>query len=516
MVERTICVGSKKIMYLNKIKKIIIFGGGTSGWLTAAYLVNNLSVPTEIELIEDADKGPIGVGEGTQPYTARFLSECGILPKTWMKDSNATFKYGVELVNWTEHSYFVDNDNPDNAVIAHDFYTTDYFIDKPYSVFAKWHPAYRLAKKNLCQKYDDYLDVNPRMGPLDFGAVHFGAYAIIDTIKKLILDKISYSNANIVEVQKDNDGIKKLISQQGQEYTADLFIDCSGFSSRLLEQELEVPFVNYKKWLFNDKAVVIRTQYSNPKDQCHPYTKATTMSSGWMFTIPTFQSIGNGYVYSSDYISDEEAEAELRKIIGEYVAPAKHLNMKCGYHKQISIKNVCAVGLSAGFIEPLEATGITFTTSVVSDLTNLLNASGNVWGEQQRKVLNSNFEFMSHEILAFVWAHYKFATRSDTEYWKSVKIQDISSLPKLSKEILGLFLPVPKRFLNITPNSMFNIVQWFSVLHAGNAYKNVKPYLTERQEKYAEYFISCHDARLDLAEKLFSNHYEYLVDWYSK
>ena len=503
-------------MYLKKIRKITIFGGGTSGWLTAAYLVKNLKVPTQIVLIEDSEQGPIGVGEGTQPFTAKFLSQCGIPPHLWMKDSNASFKYGVELTGWTDEPYFVDNDTPDNAVLAYDFYTSDYFIDKPYSEFAKWHPAYRLAKKNICQKYDDYLDVNHRMGPMDFGAVHFGAYDIIKTIKGLILDKITYIDTKITDVTTSQDGIESLVSVTGEKYTSDLFIDCTGFSSILLEKKLNVPFHDYSRWLPNDTAVVIRTQYTNPQEQCHPYTKATAMNSGWMFTIPTYKSIGNGYVYSSKFISAEDAEQELRNKIGEFVAPARHLKMKCGYHKEIAVKNVCAVGLSAGFVEPLEATGITFTTSVVSDIAGVLNASGNVWGEQQKKAINSNFDFMGSEILAFVWAHYHFATKDDTDYWKFVKSQKIDSLPQVSKELLGLFLPVPKRFLNVAPNSMFNVVQWFTVLHAGGAYKGVESYLTEKQKKYAEYFVECHSRRLDLAEEMFSNHYDYLTEWYSK
>jgi hypothetical protein len=503
-------------MYLQKIRKITIFGGGTSGWLTAAYLVNNLAVPTEIVLIEDSEKGPIGVGEGTQPFTAKFLSQCGIPPHMWMKDSNASFKYGVELTGWNDEPYFVDNDNQDNAVIAHDFYTSDYFIDKPYAEFAKWHPAYRLAKKNVCQKFDDYLDVNHRMGPMDFGAVHFGAYDIIKTIKSLILDKITYVDTNIIKITVSSDGIDSLVSDGGSVYKSDLFIDCSGFSSLLLEQNLKVPFVDYTRWLPNDSAVVIRTQFTNPQEQCHPYTKATAMNSGWMFTIPTYKSIGNGYVYSSKFITPEDAEQELRTTIGEHVSPARHLKMKCGYHKEIAVKNVCAVGLSAGFVEPLEATGITFTTSVVSDLVGVLNNGKNVWGEQQKAAINRNFNFMSHEILAFVWAHYYFSTKNDTEYWKSFRTQDINHLPQMSKEILELFLPVPKRFLNIAPNSMFNVVQWFTVLHAGGAYNGIQTSLTEKQQKYAEYFLECHSKRLELAESMFDNHYDYLTDWYSQ
>ena len=503
-------------MYLKKIKKITIFGGGTSGWLTAAYLVHNLNVPTQIVLIEDSEQGPIGVGEGTQPFTAKFLSECGIPPHLWMKDSNASFKYGVELIGWNDDPYFVDNDNEDNGIIAHNLYTSDYFIDKPYKEFAKWHPAYRLAKKNICQKFDEYLDVNHRMGPVDFGAVHFGAYDIIKTIKQLILDKITYIDTKITDITVSQNGIESLISEKGESYQSDLFIDCTGFASILLEQKLNVPFIDYTRWLPNDRAVVIRTQFTNPQEQCHPYTKATAMNSGWKFTIPTYKSIGNGYVYSSKFITDEEAEQELRNTIDEHEAPARHLKMKCGYHKEIAVANVCAVGLSAGFVEPLEATGITFTTSVVSDITGVLNNSGNVWGEQQKFNINKNFNFMSNEILAFVWAHYYFSNKNDTDFWKSFRSHKITDLPEQSQEIINLFLPMPKRFFNIGPNSMFNVVQWWSMLHAGGAYKDIKSNLTDKQKKYAEYFLECHNKRLELAEEMFDNHYDYLTDWYSK
>lgn len=501
-------------MYLNKINKIIIFGGGTSGWLTAAFLTNNLLVPTEITLIEDTSLGPIGVGEGTQPFTAKFLSRCGIHPKMWMKDSNASFKYGVELDGWTDEPYFVDNDNPNNTVMADNLYTTDYFIDKPYSEFKKWHPAYRLAKKNICQKFDDYLDVNHQMGIMDFGAVHFGAFDIIKTIRSLIDDKITHIDAKISEIKTNNDGISALVDDNGNSYTADLYIDCSGFNSLLLEKNLGVPFNSFNKWLLCDKAVVVQTQFKNPEEECHPYTKATAMNAGWRFTIPIFTRIGNGYVYSSKHITDEEAEKELRESVGEFVAPVRFLNMKCGAHSVIAHKNVCAVGLSAGFVEPLEATGITFTTSVVAALARSLNLNKNIWGQQARNEINRDFKEMSEEIFTFVWAHYYFSTKSGTSFWNEIRSQKIDDLPDFAKNILNLFLPRPKRFLLPSPTSMFNIVQWFSMLHAGGAYKDLESEMTDKQREYAEYFIESNNARLDLAEKMFPNHYRYLRNWY--
>lgn len=503
-------------MLINKVRKIIVFGGGTSGWLTAAYLVKNLKIPAEVVLIEDSSLGPIGVGEGTQPFTAQFLYQCGIMPEMWMKDSSASFKLGVELVGWNAEPYFVDNDTADNGFIAEDFYTTDYFINRSPNEFKDWHPAYQLAKANKCIKLEDHLDLNFGMGKEGYGAVHFAAFEIIETVKKLILDKIVYVDTKITEVKQDIHGITKLVSDTGTEYSADLFLDCTGFKSMLLGETLKVPFESYNDWLPNDRAVVIQTQYTNPEEECFPYTRATTMDAGWRFTIPIFTRVGNGYVYSSKFISDEDAEQELRESIGEFNAPAKFLKMRCGRHVEVAHKNVCAVGLSAGFVEPLEATGITFTTAVVKSITDLLNMYNNVWNREVRQHLNRGFYEMAIEILTFVWVHYHFSSRNDTPFWQSIRKQKIEDLPKDVQFILNGFYPTPGRFVFFSPASMFNIVQWFSVLHAGGAYKNTSYPLTPKQEAYAKYFIDTHQYRVDQAKKLFPNQYQYLKEWYNK
>jgi hypothetical protein len=500
---------------MNRIQKITIFGGGTSGWLTAAYLSNNLKIPVEITLIEDTSLGPIGVGEGTQPLTAQFLYQCGLHPESWMKPSNAAFKLGVELIGWNDEPYFVDNDSIQSSFVAEGVSVSDYFIRRPPKEFTDFHPAYQLAKANLSPKMVEHLDVNFGSNLEAFGAVHFSAYEILDALKNLIGDKIKHIDTRIKSVEKDMYGITKLIDESGTAYTSDLFIDCSGFSSILLEKTLGVPFTSYDQWLPNDRAVVMPKQYTDPEKECHPYTKATAMSAGWRFTIPIYTRVGNGYVYSSKFISDEDAEKELREAIGEYEAPAKFLKMKCGYHKEIAVKNVVAVGLSAGFVEPLEATGITFTTAVVKSIADLLNLNKNIWNNQTKDLLNGGFYEMSMEILAFVWAHYHFSTKADTPFWQEIRQQKIEDLPEDVKKILSFYYPIPGRFLFLKPSSMFNNVQWFSMLHAGGAYKDVeiphRPYETE----YIKYFIDVQNYRVEQAKLNFKNHYRYLDDWYN-
>lgn len=500
---------------INKIRKIIVFGGGTSGWLTAAYMVKNLKIPAQITLIEDASLGPIGVGEGTQPFTAQFLYQCGILPEMWMKDSDAAFKFGIELTGWNNDPYFVDNDSSDNCVVAENLFTPGYFANKPHKEFSDWHPAYRLAKANKSLKIKDHLDINFQMGAEGYGAVHFNAYKIIESVKKLIIDKIQHVDTKIVDIQKDMYGITRMVDDKHNVFQADLYLDCSGFQSLIIGQTLESPFQSYEQWLPNDRAVVIPTQFKDAKAECFPYTKATAMNSGWMFTIPTFKRTGNGYVYSSKFISDEDAEKELREKIGEFTAPARFLKMRCGYHKEIAVKNACAIGLSAGFVEPLEATGITFTTSVVKSVTDLLNMFNNVWNDELRRYLNRGFYEMSMEILTFVWSHYHFSNKSDTPYWQHIRSMKIDQLPTDSQYILNRFYPNPPDFLFFSPSSMFNCVQWFSVLHAGGAYKDVSYALDPDVDQYYKYFIDTVDYKTEKAKDLFLNHYEYLEKWYN-
>lgn len=502
---------------MKTINEIIIFGGGTSGWLSAAYLRKNLSFPAKITLIEDASAGPIGVGEGTQPLTAKFLYECGIEAKHWMKPSNAAFKYGVELTGWNEEPYFVDNDAVQNYMATTSLYVSDYFIEKPYSEYAKWYPAYQLAKNNTSPKLTENIDHNFAQGPDGYGAVHFSAYDIIKTIKSILGNTIDYVDTKISKAETDSNGITKLIDKDGKEYSADLYIDCSGFNSILLEKTLGAEYVSYQEngWLLNDSAVAMPTQYKDPESECHPYTKATTMKAGWRWTIPTYHRIGNGYVYSSKFITPEEAEQELRETLNDFETPVKHLKMRCGTHKQIALKNVCAVGLAAGFVEPLEATGITFTTAVVKSINDLLNIFQGQWNEEVTDRINQGWYEMCVEILTFVWSHYYFSSRNDTPFWQAIRSQKITDLPTDAQYMLNQYYPVLKDFIFFSPQSMFSSQQWFSMLHAGGAYSETAgKVLSSKEKKYLEIFLKQGTNRVNEVIENFPNHYEFLKDWY--
>jgi len=502
-------------MKITRVKKIIIFGGGTSGWLAAAYMTKNLNFPCEITLIENADAGPIGVGEGTQPATARFLFDCGLDPKSWMKPSQAAFKLGVQFKGWTPEDYFVDNDFIENTVIAPDLYTTDYFIGRPKEEFFDWLPAYQLAKANKSPKLAG-MDTNyAQTGYRQFGAVHFNALEIIKAIKNLISDRITYVNTKIISAEKDDDRITALVDENNNSYSADLILDCTGFSSILLEKTLGVNFTSVTDILPCDKAVVIQTQYSDPEAECVPYTSSTAMDAGWMFTIPKFNGQGNGYVYGSKFISDEDAENELREKINDFNTPARVLTMKCGIHDAIAYKNVLGIGLAAGFVEPLEATGITFTTKAVELATEGLNRTHGIWSDPLKKEINEIYDLMFWEIVAFVWAHYHFSTKNDTPFWYAIHAQMPDVIPAKVKDFVEKFVPTPHRDFFIHPTSSFHVGHWFSVLNAGGVYDNHPQNINGDVEKYAKYFTQSQTQRVELIKDIFPSHYEFLKDWYS-
>jgi tryptophan halogenase len=349
-------------------------------------------------------------------------------------------------------------------MLSHDLYTSDYFMNKSNAELNAWHPAYRLAKANKSPKWAEHHDANLGSGPASYGAVHFNALGIVEAVKRLIGDRITYVDTHIDQITQNANGIHELIDNDGVKYTADLFIDCTGFASVLIEKTLKSPWTDYSPYLPVDRAVVIQTQYTDPVTQCHPYTKATTMKAGWRFTIPIKTRIGNGYIYSSKHISDTDAEQELRESLDEWEAPARVIRLKSGTHKEIARKNVVAVGLAAGFIEPLEATAITFTTHAVRIMTDLLNDNLMLWNDRSRNTINQVFGDMVNEIMAFVWCHYHFSTRNDTPFWQDIRQQTVQDLPPEAQAFLKYFLPKPGKFIYVGPGSMFNVFQWFRVI----------------------------------------------------
>ena len=494
------------------IKNICILGGGTSGYLTAAYLRNTIPGAGKIQLIESSKIGIVGVGEGTQPYTTEFLRKCGLQPIDWMKSARATYKLGVEFNGWSDEPYFVDNDDYGSFVLGPEIPTFNYWLGKSKKEFFNFVQSYKLAKANKSPKLSHVMDFTHGFLAPSWDAVHFDAHKIGEAVKENIKDKIDIVDTEITEVDTFEQGIKCLRDASGAEYHADLYIDCSGFKSLLLGKTLGVRYIDESENLPCNRAVAIPTQYKNPQEECHPYTKATTMKNGWRWTIPTYDRIGNGYVYSDAYCSKEDAEAELREAIGEFDAPANHLEMRIGTHEGIAHDNVVAIGLSAGFVEPLEATGITFTTKSVEFLVESLKFSDGAWGKDNLHYINNQWLSMYYEIRDFIFTHYKFASRKDTQFWRDVTSKE---LPDTCKKRLEMFVPGPKDSMFLPGiTSMFHTGQWFEMLYGSDFYDKSISFMSNDYLKYSESYVDSENYRIERAMRDLDNHYDYLTKWY--
>ena len=494
-----------------RITSICIVGGGSSGFLTACYIANKFP-QISLTLVESTRIGTIGVGEGTQPYTTKFLRDCGLEPKDWMKDSDATYKLGVEFIGWQKHPFFVDNDSTITHIVGPNKLIHDFWVGMDPIKYFNWLPAYRLAKSNISPKLNHDLDFVIGSTNIPSEAVHFNAHKIIDTLRSKVKNKINYIDAEILDVKLNNLGVESLIIE-GKEITSDLYIDCTGFRSLLIEKYLNVKHHDIKALLPCNKAIAIPTSYNNPKEQCHPYTKSTAMSNGWMWTIPTYGRIGNGYVYSSDFISADAAELELRTALQDFKTDALHIDMKTGYKEKICCKNVVAVGLSGGFVEPLEATGITFTTKSVEILCSYLESFDFIYDENVRNNINEIYNSLFKEILAFIHLHYKTNDAKPTEFWKY--FEEVP-FPEFIKDIVRNFVPYPPNQLFKENNfSMFHSGQWFEVLMACGQYKDLENNLGYNEKIYYSIHKEMLDTRTNLELATFPNHYEYLTTLYS-
>ena len=501
------------------INNIVIVGGGSAGWLAAAHLTYNLPPAVKITLVESTAIGTIGVGEGTQPFTTSFLLECGLEPKDWMPIAESTYKLGVLLDGWADNPAFVDNDVLDPAVIGRGIMMHQYVLSKGITKeeFHDWQPAWRFAKENKAPKCNDpRLDLMPGAFGQPWDAVHFRAEALVDILKLSCKHKLKYIDDKIVEVFSDDTGVTGLLTENNGMIHGDLYIDATGFKSMLLEQTLQEPFVSFEDFLLCNRAVAIPTAYKNKQEEMIPYTKATAMESGWRWTIPTSTRLGNGYVYSDKFITPEQAEQDLRKVLDEWEAPANHIKMKTGTHRHIAVKNVYATGLAAAFVEPLEATGITFTTKGIQNLTTLIIQNGGSYNDDSATMLSDQYNLMVREIVDFIFLHYYCSQKNDTPFWNEVHR---IPLPSSSRTMLNHFVPNPPNDIN-RPGmyTMFHPGQWFALLFAFGAYDEHqgKIKLDDNTMAYAEMVWDLHKHRIDKELELFPNHADFIEKWYNE
>tara|TARA_R100001079_G_scaffold110283_2_gene85233 strand:- start:44 stop:1546 length:1503 start_codon:yes stop_codon:yes gene_type:complete len=392
------------------VNNIIIVGGGSAGWMTASTLLK--AFPNKnISLIESPNIATVGVGESTIQGIRNWVKYIGIDEKDFIKETEGSYKLSIKFTDFYKKG----------ESFHYPFGTPD--IDNNHSLLNDWWFKKFVNPKTLNTDYADcmfplqmaYVNNNKFNKKKTTYAYHFDAtkFAIWLRDQYCMPRGIKHIKEDIKSIEQDKTGIVSL----NNKHKADLFIDCTGFKSLLLGKTLNEPFESYEDLLPNNSAWATRISYKDKKKELVSYTNCTAIQNGWVWNIPLWSRIGTGYVYSDKYISDEAALKQFKQYLKRDDLNFKNIKMRVGIHKRLWVKNVCAIGLAAGFIEPLESNGLYSVHEFLFFLIrNLQREKASQWDKD-------NFTFqckhLFREFAEFVALHYALSHRTDTDYWKA-------------------------------------------------------------------------------------------------
>ena len=435
-----------------KIKNIVILGGGTAGWMTANLLHKKWQhLGIQVTVVESPDIGIIGVGEGSTPLLKVFFDSLDIEESEWMPACNATYKNGISFVDWSTvagyESYF--HPFPTSLDFATFGFLYKYSELRRQGLDLLAHPNRFSLLANLTEK---------RLAPLPAESFPFhfqyGYHFDSVLIGKFLRERAKEKGIIHIEATVENGDISSLQLNTGQDLSADFFVDCSGFASILIQNTLKVRFLSFAENLFNDSAIAVPTEID---PNLPSETISTALPHGWVWKIPLTNRFGNGYVYSSQYTTADEAETELRTYLGilESDVEARHLKMKVGRTEQTWCNNCVAIGLSQGFIEPLEATALQFVYSTIDEFSTAFEEGKftNQYREDFNERMNKNFE----GIRDYIVLHYKTNSRNDTQYW--IDNRENQNLSDNLKEMLNVWYGIEDLEAALT---RLNIGQYYS------------------------------------------------------
>jgi len=403
-----------------KVKSICIVGGGSAGWMTAAALSKTFK-GIKITLVESTKK-PVGVGESTLAYFKHYLNLLEITDKEWMKYCNATYKTSIAFKNFREnkgerfHYPFGETVKNEKSYL---FHYLKYLYPNQYP---PEEGARFFNYQTILAESGKFIDKNDIIKAYHFDASLFGEYLKTNIA---LPNKVSHFIEDVTHATKDIDGnITSIHSKSNKTFKADLFIDCTGFKSLLLGDFMGGEFQSFKDFLFNDFAITAHIPYINKEKQLTTWTDCVALNNGWVWEIPLWNRIGSGYVFSSQYISIDEAKNEFKQHISDTYSKEisenvkfKVIKIKHGKYKKAWDRNVVGIGLSYGFIEPLESTGLLTTHENILKLVDVLEQRNGLITQMDIDEFNINIDDMMSTMMIFVAQHYYMSSRQDTQYW---------------------------------------------------------------------------------------------------
>ncbi|MEO0450159.1 MAG: tryptophan halogenase family protein [Pseudomonadota bacterium] len=405
----------------DSVEKIIIVGGGSAGWMAAAALANDLGQTCEITLIESEAIGTVGVGEATIPPIRYFNQRLGIDEATFVRETNGSFKLGIEFIDWSrkEHAYFhpfghygVEFD----SVPFYQYWMREHLNGDPTPIdeYSMGWAASKAGK--FGHPSSDRRNVQSRF---DY-AYHFDATLYARYLRKYAeVRGVTRVEGRVVDAASDSESgfIKSVTLEDGRAFEADLFIDCSGFFGLLIEKTLATGYEDWSHWLPCNRAVAAPCEKTSA---IIPYTKSTAKDAGWQWRIPLQHRTGNGYVYCSEYLDAEAAETTLLESLDSSpTADPKHLRFVTGRRNKFWNKNCVAIGLSAGFMEPLESTSLHLIQYGIMRLLALFpdQKMSPLLADEYNALTIAEYE----RIRDFLILHYTATQREDTEFWRYCK-----------------------------------------------------------------------------------------------
>lgn len=475
----------------SEIKNIVIVGGGTAGWIAAGLIAakhvqanTTLSSPISVTVIESPNVPTIGVGEGTWPSMRETLKKIGINEADLFSCCDASFKQASKFVHWENSQVALNNTtvNNQNHSYFHPFSlpvgNNQFDLGAQVGMHSPDQPLpfaqqvcyqsilceQNLAPKQITLKAYDYI--------ANYGYhLDAGKFSLLlkdHCIKQL---NVKYISAHITSVNNDTNGdIASVSTQNNGDIQGDLFIDCSGAQSLLLGKHFNIPFCSQKNTLFNDTALAIQVPYEHENSPIASCTLSTAQTSGWIWNIGLQSRCGVGYVYSSQHTSDSSAEDELEQYLNSLNKTKNNANTSIrklsftpGYYEKFWHKNCVAVGMSAGFIEPLEASALAMIEQAAQMISEQLPVTKSTMAITAKRF---NKKFITHwqQIIEFLKLHYVLSKRDDSEYW--VDNRNPATIPDSLQEMLELWqYRAPSSFDIAHSNPLFPAASYQYVLY---------------------------------------------------
>jgi len=429
----------------NPVKNILILGGGSAGWLTAGLIAAEHGSALTVTLVESPDVPTIGVGEGTWPTMRQTLGNIGVSENAFLRECDASFKQGTKFIGWR---------TGDSAEYYYHPFTLPQGFFEVNSIphWQAQHAATPFASAMCPQEQICEQQLAPKQAATpEFAAVlnyayHLDAVKLGHFLSNHCVNKLGVRHVrdHVVGVNLSGSGdIASLSTKEQGELAADLFIDCSGSRALLIGEHMGRKSLSRHSVLFNDRALAVQVPYREQKDPIASATLSTALRSGWVWDIGLPTRRGVGYVYSSAHSSDEDAEAELRGYLKASMddkaaesIELRQLQFEPGHREAFWHKNCVAVGMSSGFIEPLEASALALVELSASMIRDDMPADHAVM-EHAANRFNERFRYRWDRIIDFLKLHYVLSARRDTEYWRDH--QDPASIPERLQELLEIW-----------------------------------------------------------------------------